>query len=195
MKIYDISQEVLSSTLFPGDPAPEGKKIMSMEEGDVCNLSTLFMCAHNGTHTDAPAHFFIDGKTIDEMPIDIFVGFCYVARHEGIVTALDAEKIMQKATAAEANERILIAGRATVSNEAAETFASNKIKLIGNESQTVGDENAPARAHEILLGEGIALLEGLRLDGVEEGKYLLSSAPLNLAGFDGSPCRAILIKL
>ena len=195
MKIYDISQEVLSSTLFPGDPAPEGKRIMSMEDGDVCNLSTLFMCAHNGTHTDAPAHFFIDGKTIDEMPLDAFVGDCFVARHEGIVTARDADAIMQKAANAAARDRILIAGKATVSNEAAEVFASHKIKLIGNESQTVGDENAPARAHEILLGEGIALLEGLRLDGIEEGKYLLSSAPLNLAGFEGSPCRAILIKL
>ena len=195
MEIHDISQEVLSSKLFPGDPAPEGKKIMSMEEGDVCNLSTLFMCAHNGTHTDAPAHFFIDGKTIDQMPLDIFVGDCYVARHEGEVAASDAEAIMKKAAAAAAKERILIAGKATVSNEAAEVFAAHEIKLIGNESQTVGDENAPARAHEILLGKGIALLEGLRLDGVEEGKYLLSSAPLNLAGFDGSPCRAILIEL
>ena len=195
MKIYDISQEVLSSTLFPGDPAPEGKKIMSMEDGDVCNLSTLFMCAHNGTHTDAPAHFFIGGKTIDQMPVDIFVGECYVAEHQGMVTALDAEMIMKKATEANANERILIAGKATVSNEAAEIFAAHKIKLIGNESQTVGDENAPARAHEILLGEGIALLEGLRLNGVKGGKYILSSAPLNLAGFDGSPCRAVLIEL
>ena len=195
MIIYDISQEVLSSTLFPGDPAPEGKKIMSMAEGDVCNLSTLFMCAHNGTHTDAPAHFFIDGKTVDQMPLEVFVGECYVARHNGTVTANDAEEIMSKASACEASERILIAGKATVSNEAAEVFATHKIKLIGNESQTVGDENAPARAHEILLGKGIALLEGLRLDGVEEGKYLLSSAPLNLAGFDGSPCRAILIQL
>ena len=195
MKIYDISQEVLSSTLFPGDPAPEGKKIMSMAEGDVCNLSTLFMCAHNGTHTDAPAHFFNDGKTIDQMPLDIFVGECYVAQHQGTVTACDAEAIMKKATKVNANERILIAGKSTVSNEAAEVFAAHKIKLIGNESQTVGDENAPARAHEILLGEGIALLEGLRLGGVEEGKYLLSSAPLNLAGFDGSPCRAVLIEL
>ena len=195
MKIYDISQEVLSSTLFPGDPAPEGKKIMSMAEGDVCNLSTLFMCAHNGTHVDAPAHFFTDGKTIDQMPLDIFVGECFVARHNGAVTAEDAETIMQKATALNASERILIAGKATVSNEAAEVFAAHKIKLVGNESQTVGDENAPARAHEILLGKGTALLEGLRLDGVEEGKYLLSSAPLNLAGFDGSPCRAILIQI
>ena len=195
MKIYDISQELFSSTLFPGDPAPEGKRIMSMEDGDVCNLSTLFMCAHNGTHTDAPAHFFIDGRTIDQIPIDVFVGECFVARHEGIVTAPDAEKIMKRAALAAAKDRILIAGNATVSNEAAEVFAAHKIKLIGNESQTVGDENAPARAHEILLGEGIVLLEGLRLEGIEEGKYLLSAAPLNLAGFDGSPCRAILIKL
>ena len=195
MKIYDISQELFSSTLFPGDPAPEGKRIMSMEDGDVCNLSTLFMCAHNGTHTDAPAHFFIDGRTIDQIPIDVFVGDCFVARHEGIVTAPDAEKIMKRAALAAAKDRILIAGKATVSNEAAEVFAAHKIKLIGNESQTVGDENAPARAHEILLGEGIVLLEGLRLEGIEEGKYLLSAAPLNLAGFDGSPCRAVLIEI
>ncbi len=195
MKIYDISQELFSSTLFPGDPAPEGKRIMSMEEGDACNLSTLFMCAHNGTHTDAPAHFFIDGRTIDQIPIETFVGECFVARHEGIVTDEDAEEIIKKAALAAAKDRILIAGKATVSNEAAEVFAAHKIKLIGNESQTVGDENAPARTHEILLGEGIVLLEGLRLDGIEEGKYLLSSAPLNLAGFDGSPCRAVLISI
>ena len=195
MRIYDISQEVFSSVLFPGDPAPEGKKIMSMSEGDVCNLSTLFMCAHNGTHVDAPAHFFIDGKTIDHLPLDIFVGECFVARCDGLVTAKAAEEIMKKAAKLGANERILIAGKATVSNDAASVFASHKIKLIGNESQTVGDENAPARAHEVLLGESIVLLEGLRLDGVEEGKYILSSAPLNLAGFDGSPCRAILIQL
>ena len=195
MKVYDISQELLSSTLYPGDPAPEGKKIMSMAEGDVCNLSTLFLCAHNGTHVDAPAHFFINGKTIDMIPADIFVGFCFVARHEGTVTAKDAEHIMKKAQSMSADERILIAGMATVSEEAASVFAESNIKLIGNESQTVGPESAPARTHEILLSKEIALLEGVRLEGVKEGKYILSAAPINVAGFDGSPCRAILIEL
>lgn len=195
MKIYDISQELLSSSIYPGDPAPEGNKIMSMADGDVCNLSTLFMCAHNGTHTDAPAHFFIDGATIDEMNVEIFVGECYVARHAGTVTKSDAENILQKAAKVYADKRILIAGKATVSEDAAEVFASRNIMLIGNESQTVGPETAPARTHEILLGKGIALLEGIRLDGVEEGKYILSAAPINVAGFDGSPCRAVLIEL
>lgn len=194
MKIYDISQEVLSCKVFPGDPAPEANRIMSMEKGDLCNLSTLFICAHNGTHIDAPFHFFSDGKTVDEIETDMFCGDCYVARFEGNITASDAEKIMDAAAMAGAKERILIAGKATVTEDAAELFADRKIKLIGNESQTVGPENAPARVHEILLGRGIILLEGIRLDGIPEGKYLLSAAPLKLAGFDGSPCRAVLIN-
>ena len=194
MKIYDISQEVLSCKVFPGDPAPEANRIMSMAEGDLCNLSTLFICAHNGTHIDAPFHFFNEGKTIDEIQPDVFCGDCYVARCEGNITAPYAEKIMGAAAMAGAKERILISGKATVTEDAAEVFADHKIKLIGNESQTVGPENAPARVHEILLGGGIVLLEGIRLDIVPEGKYLLSAAPLNLAGFDGSPCRAVLIQ-
>ena len=119
MKVYDISQEVLSCKVFPGDPAPEGNKIMSMSEGDVCNLSTLYMCAHNGTHIDAPFHFFNDGKTIDKMDVSVFCGYCYIARHDGIVTAKIAEYIMGKALAQNASERILIAGSATVCSTAA----------------------------------------------------------------------------
>lgn len=66
--------------------------------------------------------------------------------------------------------------------------------LLGNESQTVGPEHAPAEVHLILLGVGVVLLEGIRLDGVAEGNYLLSAAPLNLGGCDGASCRAIMIR-
>ena len=80
-----------------------------------------------------------------------------------------------------------------VSAEAAKVFASKGILLLGNESQTVGPEDAPMEVHLILLGAGIVLLEGIRLAEVEEGKYFLSAAPLNLSDADGSPCRAFLI--
>ncbi|MBR4879284.1 MAG: cyclase, partial [Clostridia bacterium] len=66
---------------------------------------------------------------------------------------------------------------------------------IGNEGVSVGPENAPMAVHKILLSQGITLLEGILLDGVSEGKYFLSAAPLNLKGSDGSPCRAYLIEL
>ena len=54
MIIYDISQEVYSCQVYPGDPAPEKRVLSSMEKGDLYNLTAFSMCAHNGTHIDAP---------------------------------------------------------------------------------------------------------------------------------------------
>ena len=190
MKIYDISQEVFSCAVYPGDPKPEKQTVYSTGAGDLYNLSFFAMCAHNGTHVDAPFHFLHDGKTVDQIDLSHFVGDCFVARHEGDVTAADAENILKKA---DGTERILIAGNATVTIEAAEVFAAGGIKLLGNEGQTVGPENAPMLVHLILLRREIALLEGIILDKVPEGRYFLNAAPLNLGGADGAPCRAYLI--
>ena len=191
--IIDISQEVFSCKVFPGDPSPAMERIQSMEQGNVCNLTRFSMCAHNGTHADAPYHFIHNGDTIERIGLDSFVGDCYVARQEGDITAKDAVSIMERAKAAGASKRILIAGKATVTADAARVFAQSNIKLIGNESQTVGPEDAPMEVHLILLGVGIVLLEGIVLTDVPEGKYLLSAAPLNLAGCEGAPCRAFLM--
>ena len=191
MKIYDISQEVFSCKVYPGDPKPEKQTLCATEKGDLYNLTAFSMCAHNGTHIDAPFHFLSGGKAVDQMALNTFVGDCYVARHEGDVTGKDAAAILQKA---EGVPRILIAGPATVTPEAAEIFTNAGICLLGNESQTVGPENAPMQVHKILLAKDIALLEGVVLTDVPEGKYFLSAAPLCLAGADGAPCRAYLIE-
>ena len=166
-----------------------------MEKGDLYNLTSFSMCAHNGTHVDAPFHFIKDGKTVDAVSLEAFVGLACVAEHCGIVSGDDAARIMEKAKAQnpEAAKRILIKGEAEVSQEAARVFASSGILLLGNESQTVGPENAPMAVHLVLLSAGVVLLEGIRLAEVPEGTYLLNAAPLNLAGADGSPCRAVLI--
>lgn len=195
MKIYDISQEVFGCQVYPGDPTPKIRVISSMEKGDLYNLTAFSMCAHNGTHIDAPFHFIKDGKTVDSVSLDTFIGMAYVAEHNGIVSADDATEILEKAKKqnSEAAKRILIKGDAEVSAEAAKVFAESNILLLGNESQTVGPENAPMEVHLILLGAGAVLLEGIRLAEVSEGVYFLNAAPLNLSGADGSPCRAILI--
>ena len=196
MKIYDISQEVFSCQVYPGDPAPERKLLCSTENGDLYNLTVFNMCAHNGTHVDAPFHFLKDGKTIDAIGLESFVGPAYVIEHQGIVSGDDAVEMFEKLQARdpEAAKRILIKGEAVVSSEAAKVFASKGILLLGNESQTVGPEDAPMEVHLILLGADVVLLEGIRLAEVEEGTYFLSAAPLNLSGADGAPCRAFLIS-
>ena len=195
MKVYDISQEVFGCKVYPNDPMPEKILLKSMQKGDVYNLTAFNMCAHNGTHIDAPFHFIKDGKTIDEICLEAFVGMAYVAEHHGLVTGNDATEIIEKAKKQnlEASKRILIKGEVEVSLEAAKVFASSDILLLGNEPQTVGPQNAPMAVHLTLLGANVVLLEGIRLGEVYEGVYFLNAVPLNLSGADGSPCRAVLI--
>ena len=197
MKIYDISQELFSCVVWPGDPAPKKETLCSMDDGDIINLTAFSMCAHNGTHIDAPSHFINHAKNVEEIKLSKFIGEAYVADFEGIVTAEAARDIIKKAKSIsiEAARKILFKGKTTVSLEAAEVFAESEIDLIGNESQTVGPEDAPMAVHKVLLGAEIVLLEGVRLNHVPEGVYLLNAAPINLAGAEGAPCRAILIEI
>ena len=195
--IIDISQEIRNCKVYPGDPKPIVTKLSDISKGDMYNLSSFSMCAHNGTHIDAPFHFIKNGKCVDNIPLDVFVGLAYVAVHEGIVFADDALKIMEKAKKQnpEAAKRILIKGKVEVSLDAAKVFANSNILLLGNEPQTVGPADAPMAVHLELLGADIILLEGIRLSEVSEGVYFLNAAPINLSHADGSPCRAILIDL
>ena len=190
--VYDISQEVFSCAVYPGDPSPQKQMLCSTDAGAVYNLTAFSMCAHNGTHIDAPYHFLPHGQTIDKLPLEHFIGNCYVAHHTGQITADNAKAILSKAAGI---PRLLIAGPAVVTEAAAKIFAESGLLLLGNESQTVGPPEAPMVVHKILLGSGIPLLEGIVLTGVPEGTYFLNAAPLNLAGADGAPCRATLICL
>ena len=197
MKIYDITQELFTCCVYPGDPSPERQVKLRIADGAICNLTAFQMCAHNGTHVDAPYHFLNEGKTIDLVDLERFIGKAYVTEHQGDITEADAEVILQKARSldAEAAKRILVKGLAVMTEEAAKVFAGAGILLFGNESQTVGPLDAPMNVHLIMLGAEIVLLEGIRLGAVEEGIYLLNAAPLNLGGADGAPCRAVLMEL
>ena len=192
MKLYDISQEIFSCRVYPGDPAPEKQTLCATARGDLYNLTAFSMCAHNGTHIDAPYHFLPDGKTVEQLDLNTFVGNCYVARQDGDITASHAAAILQQAAGA---KRILIAGSATVTLEAARVFAAAGICLLGGESQSVGPEDAPMAVHKTLLSQNIALLEGVVLTHVPQGHYFLSAAPLCLQGADGAPCRAYLMEV
>lgn len=197
MKIYDISQPILGCNVYPGDPIPEKTSIKEMENGDLYNLSSVNMCVHNGTHIDAPRHFIKDGNNVEDICLDKFIGFAYVTEHNGEVTAKDAISIIEKARECDvrAAKRILFKGNVVVTAEAARVFAEAELHLLGNESQSVGPENAPMEVHLILLSSEVVLLEGIRLDKVQEGVYFLNAAPINLNGCEGAPCRAVLVDL
>lgn len=197
MRIYDISQELLSSAVYPGDPTPTSRLLSSMQEGELYNLTALSLCAHNGTHIDAPLHFIKEGNDVASIPLDRCVGYAMVFECEGDISAEIATGLVQlsKCEKNENGVRILIKGNATVTADAARVFALEGVYLIGTESQSVGPEDSPMEVHKILLSSDVVLLEGLRLCSVPEGAYLLAAQPISISGSDGAPCRAILISL
>ena len=190
MKIYDISQEVFGCEVYPGDPAPKREVLASIAEGSLYNLTAFSMCAHNGTHLDAPKHFLRDGASVEALPLEKTVGDAFVAECRGRLSAQDAEELLKRA--GNSARRVLLKN-GTVGEEAARVFAAAGIDLIGTETQSVASVEETAAVHRILLESGILLLEGVRLGTVSEGGYFLSAAPLSLEGADGAPVRAVLI--
>lgn len=176
--IYDITQELFSSPVYPGDTAPRAICVQSMAAGDDINLTDLQLCAHNGTHMDAPSHFVKNGAGIDAVPLEKTVG-----RAE-VIDASERERIL-----ASTADKLLLKGCDAIDVELANALIQKGIHLIGVEGQSVGDGSV----HEILLSHEIAVLEGIRLSHVPEGSYFLFAAPLKLGGCEGAPCRAILM--
>ena len=195
MKIYDISQELLSSAVYDGDPAPTTQLVKSIDGGEVYNLTTLSMCVHNGTHIDAPRHFINGGKDASVIPLEKFVGPAYVTHIDGEIDADTVRDLIRRAgeISPDSTRRILIGGSGVLTLDAARTLADSGILLVGTESQSVGPVDAPMAVHLALLSREVVLLEGLRLSSVSDGVYLLAAQPLKISGADGSPTRAILI--
>ena len=189
MKLYDISRELFSTPVYPGDPAPKYEKICRISMGDLCNLSGFFTGSHGATHIDAPLHFLQDGASIEQMPLESFFGPCRVLTASGILTGQQIDKLSLYP-----GQRLLFRGGAFLSQSAAFALADAGVVLVGPDQQSIapaGDEEAP---HVELLARGIPILEGLYLDDVADGIYTLCAFPLKLQGLEASPVRAVLIR-
>lgn len=192
MKIFDISKDVLSAEVYPGDPEPSLKRVADINGGADYNLSEISMCLHNGTHIDAPLHFLDDGGDISSVDPVAFVGPCAVIEvPEGIITGDIVERYFPRNI-----KRILIKsnGKAFLHETAATVLAVMGCYLIGTDAGTIETAQSGGRTHRSLLMDGISILEGLDLSKVEEGDYFLVAPPLKIDGAEAAPCRALLIS-
>ena len=187
MKIIDITQELFTCNVYPGDSPPTFERVKTIEY-DKYNLTNISMCVHNGTHIDAPNHFIENGKAIHELDLSVFYGECTVVEVSGIIGNNEMAEILQNC-----QDRLLLKGKCELSDNAAVLIANSHIRLLGVESQSVGNASHPLKVHVILLEKMIIPLEGLDLSRVATGEYILSAFPLYLQDCDGSPVRAVLI--
>lgn len=192
MQLIDITRELMRAPVYPGDPAPQLTKLTNMAAGDPCNTTALTACLHNGTHMDAPRHFFPQGDGIDNVPLEACIGECIVVECNGLLLGDAAEDLLPRL---KNKKRVLFKGDVQLTPSAAFVLSCAGLVLLGVESASVAPVTYTAEVHRQLLGADIVLLEGLDLSKAQpDVPYLLMAAPLRIHGADGAPVRAVLAE-
>jgi arylformamidase len=206
MAIIDISP-VIDATIavWPGDVPFQRTVSLDMASGANLTLSDMRTTVHVGAHADAPSHYSASGGDIASRDLDYYVGSCAVlhvldARGRRIMPADVAEKSLDRRvllhTGTFPDPRAWNDDFASLSPELVDWMHERGVITIGIDTPSVDPfDDKVLEAHQALARNDMANLEGLVLDGVEEGRYELIALPLRLAGADGSPVRAILRTL
>ena len=194
---------------FPGDTPLTREILQDFERGDSLTLSTLRATVHLGAHLDAPLHYGAGQKSIDQLPLELFVGPCRVVP----IPARRAERIgWEEIRAALGDEppteRLLLSTGsypdpnrfdpdfAGLDPAAVRRLGALGVRLLGVDTPSVDPaDSRDLPAHGACLESGITILEGLVLAGVAAGCYELTALPLPLVGFEASPVRAVLRPL
>ncbi len=209
MKIYDISEPISEETaVFPGDTPFSREWVMRMEEECSCNVSTMRMSVHLGTHTDAPLHYRPGDADIASADLSAYMGRCRVLEVGGEgkpslvpAAALPADMLegidrLLLRTSDAHDHRSFDEGFTALGPAAAEAVVAAGLRLVGIDTPSMDHATSKELdAHKILQAGGVALLENLDLTGVPEGDYELIALPLKIVGSDSSPVRAILREL
>lgn len=210
MRVIDITLTVQPDMpVWPGDTVPAVRRTSSIAAGAEANVSEILMSLHTGTHVDAPVHFLEGARAVDRIPPDVLYGPCMVVqkREAGDVTASDLERMRLPAD----TRRVLVktpnsrlwdrpdhafdVGYSALTQDAAAYLISRQVALVGVDYLSVEQYEAPGHpVHRLLLREGVVVVEGLDLRRAEPGPYTLACLPLKIAGADGSPARALLMR-
>ena len=207
MSFHDISLKLSGETVRWVTAAPfELEERRRMSKGDPNNSSALNMSVHSGTHIDAPFHFVADGNTIDQLPLERFIG-------PALVYAVEAKRYITKEHVAgirlDGATRVLFKTRnsellhqreydpdfVAFSVEAAQSLVELGVELVGLDYLSVAHADEQVPVHRAFLDHGVVLLEGIDLSAVAPGRYELICLPIPLGDSDGAPCRAVLRDL
>lgn len=203
-KMIDVSMDVSESMpVYGGDPVPHFEWAKSLPE-NTSFVTRMSLGAHTGTHVDAPMHFKLGAKNLDDVPLESFVGDALVVDATGDVPAVTLETV--KKAGVKKGDIVLFRTRnsledawrqdfVSVSPEAAKWLSSQGVKTVGVDGLSVDKYNSGNHpTHHALLDEGVNIIEGLRLKEAKAGRYFLVCLPLKLKGREAAPARAVLFQ-
>ncbi len=210
MKIHDVSLTISPDlVVWPGDPAISLERASKIEEGANANVSHIDMGVHTGTHVDAPCHFLMGAKGIDQVDINVLIGPAIVYQLDDAIDVVNAQ-VLQKLAIPEGTRRVLLKTRNSqywrdnvmkfqpdfvgIDLDGANYLVEHGIQLIGIDYISVSPYKKSKPTHEVLLKKGIVIIEGLDLSEIKPGPYQLYCLPVKLKGSDGAPARTVLIE-
>lgn len=205
-KLWDISQKVrVGIPVWPGDSAYREERTWSIGPGCVVNVCQISLSTHTGTHTDAPLHYDDAGLPMGDVPLDTYIGPCQlltIPPGAGLAQVTHVAPFFHEGTT-----RLLlrtferfpdgwVSDFTAIDPSLMDWLAARGVRLIGTDAPSVDpQESKSLDAHMAVRRHGMAILEGLVLDGVADGFYELIAPPLRLATADASPVRAVLREL
>ena len=205
--IYDISVPVVNGgVVYPGNPEIRITPQQEVAKGGSSNVSSLAFGSHTGTHVDAPKHFFDNGATVDQLPLDVLMGPAMLIAFGNDVLSVGDDDLRKHEI--KGHTRVLLKTRNSsfirgpefvrdytyLAPDGAAYLVELGVKLVGIDYFSVEQfHSGHHRTHRTLLENGVVIVEGLNLSAPAMGPYDLRVLPLRLAGLDGAPARAVLV--
>ncbi len=205
-EIIDISVALDQDTVtYPGDPPFSWQQLASLAQGDSANLSGLALGSHSGTHVDVPAHFCKDGLTLDQIPLEHWLGpalvldatgadECVRAKDLAGAPLKDYQRILIKTKNCLAQARQFQYDFIYLAQDACELLVAAGVKTVGWDYLSIDPPGSSFPAHLTLLGQGVCIIENINLGDVQPGPYYLACLPLKIQRTEAAPARALLFR-
>ena len=188
--------------VWPGDPEFELKVERRVCEGASCNVSSINISLHTGTHIDSPWHFKDDGKRTHEIDSALYFGDAEVRDTRGCAF-IGAQEL----GSAPLPERVLLRtdnsdrpirapfheGFVGLNPDGAQRLVDEGVRVVGIDYLSIEPFGRKAHeTHHILLENEVLIVEGLRLGAIDPGTYAFTVLPMPVVGADGAPARAFI---
>lgn len=211
MKVNDLTHIISSNMpVFPGTEQPVLEKVSTIGK-DGFRESKITMCSHIGTHVDSTAHMLDDGKYLDELSIENFIGSAIIVdfsnQNKNLIEISDLKLYDEKINQVDFiilktgwskywGQSNYYKGFPSLSEECAKWLSEFNLKGIGIDAISIDSiDSKTFLIHKILMKKNIIIIENLtNLDSIINESFILSIMPLKNKDADGSPVRAISIE-
>ena len=206
MKVYDISMEISENMPVYKNRLEKRPKISvtrTLKKG--ANESKLDIFVHTGSHVDAPYHVLQNGKTIEKLNPDRFMGRAIVLDFTKVKEGITEKHFKKLKLKIQKDEIVLLKTKnkpeknfdfnfAYLEKSGATYLVSKKIKAVGIDCLGIERSQPNHQTHKILAKKNIPIFEGLDLSKVKQGRYFFHGLPLKIRKGDASPVRAVVIQ-